>query len=174
MSASIPEVWGPLVSLARLDRLDVDVPPPPPGGQGVEVYRADWDEVHRAVQEEFRLMDELVRRQAPAIRSRAGKTSGRSFPLFTYRAFDLGEGEEIDPVIVGVQITTGDTGDRVLLQGDISGEGTGRIDYEAAEREVVNDRYAVLAAALGMANELRGRTDVVIGSVLDRHPPPTY
>ncbi len=133
----------------------------------------DWDEVHRVVQGIFSELAGRIHLRCSSIRSRIGRTSGRSFPLFSYRSFDLAEEPEIDPVIVALSFEPTPTGE-IAIRGDIGGEESGRIDFEVAERVVSSSRWDVLPTASRTAMRLGEQADTIVQAVLRRHPPPSY
>jgi hypothetical protein len=172
----IPE--GPMLpfSPAGLGRLDVEPPILTPattydlGRLEVE----DWDEIHKIIQGVFGDMADRVRRHYPSIRSRGGRSSGCSFPLFTYRTFDLGGDQEIDPVIVGITFERAPSEGFFVVRGDIGGEESGRIDFEVPEKEAVNSRQSLIPTALKTALVLGDQWLLVAESVDARHQPPDY
>ena len=122
----------------------------------------DWDEVHRAVQAALEALSERVRRCEPAVRCRPGRTSGGSFPLFSYRTFDR-PGDE-DRVIVG--ITVQDQGERFRIVGEISGEESGLIFVDGgAEPDVPRTLRDVLDSVDRIAPRLAPRDREVIGAI---------
>ena len=108
------------------------------------------------------------------IRTKTGKSSARSYFLFSFMTFDLGDQEELDPVIVGLTFEPSLSGDGVRVRGDISGEETGRIDFELPEIAATDTRGGVLPIALEMATILAEQADLIARSVFDRYPPPAY
>jgi hypothetical protein len=173
---TIPDALLLPFSVEGLDRFDVEAPMlrPATNDDAVPMDVKDWDEIHRVVQGVFSDMTERVRRETPSIRSRGGRSSGRSFPLFTFRTFDLGEGQEIDPVIVGIIFEHAKSETRMVLRGDIGGECSGRVDFELPERETANSLAALLPSALSMALVLGEQWLLVAQKVYERHPLPDY
>ena len=128
------------------------------GSSGVQGI--DWDAVNQLIQREFDSLADLVGRALPGIRSKAGRSAAKGFSLFSYRVFPL-EGEDFDPIIVGV--TCVQDASEVRITGDISGEETGRIyfDRECA-RTIEADHSSVAHAAGGIARRLAAEHQLVI------------
>ena len=111
----------------------------------------DWDEVHRAIQAVLDALDDRVARLEPSVCRRVGRTSGRSFPLFSYREFARSDSE--DRVIVG--ITVQDREDRFRISGEIAGEESGQIHLDGGtEADVPRTLRAVLGAVGRIARRL--------------------
>jgi hypothetical protein len=179
MSAPAPEFTLPdrpvfPFSASDLGRLEVEPPVAEAASDFVRLQPGDWDAIHEAIQRVFGEMADQVRRRWPSIRSRAGRTSSRSFPLFTYRTFDLGPDGEIDAVIVGITFEPAPEGGAVVIRGDISGEETGRTDFEAPEKTAVDSWQGLVPAALETALVLEERWPLVGKTVLERLQPPVY
>jgi hypothetical protein len=119
----------------------------------------DWDAVHAAIQNILARMDSGLEESGLPIRSHAGRTAGNAFALFSYRSFDLQEGDDQDPVVVGITFVPGPDGVRV--SGDMSHEETGQILYELDSQQVVASPAAVLAAAQDAATRLAAQAEVV-------------
>jgi hypothetical protein len=167
--------FTPLFSPFDLDRLDVSAlnlgpsrEPQNPEGM------ADWQEVHRLVQWIFNRMATRIGARWPMIRSRGGKTSARSYFLYTYMTFGLCDEESLEFVIVGLLFEPTPPGDGVRVSGDIGGEESGRIDFELEGKSVMLSRTEVIPLALEMATRLAEQTDLIAKAVLERHPAPEY
>lgn len=175
------DLWEPMASPQQfspigLARLDVSPPPLIECGEGsfIPEEQVNWYQVHQLVQRIFSEMAARIKDEWPMIRSRPGKSSARSFFLYTFMIFDLGDEEELDPVIVGLTFEPAPSGDHILVTGDICGEETGRIDFELDRSSVRNSHGDILPIALEMATKLGEQIDLTAKSVLDRHPPPIY
>lgn len=163
----------PRFSPTGLERLDVSPPAPQTADEDACLGQMDWDEIHWVVQGIFGAMANRIHRRCLAIRSQGARTSGRSFSLFTYRVFNLTGDEESESVIVGLIFEPTSTG-AIAVRGDIGGEESGRTDFELDERVVAGSRSYLLPMAAQMAMQLGEQVELVVRSVLERHPPPTY
>lgn len=83
----------------------------------------DWDSIHRAVQEILGTLTSWVLSRAPATAWKSGRSSARAFPLISYRVFYRLDGNDYDPVIVGVTVSL--EGSIARVSGDISGTSLG-------------------------------------------------
>lgn len=171
---SIPEGTIFTCSPMGLERLDVESPVPSTPDDPDRAEAVDWDEIHKLIQEVFGKMADEIRRRQPSIRSREGRASGRSFPLYTYRTFDLGGDDEMDAVIVGIIFEPDPSGGFIVVRGDIGGEESGRIDFEAPEKKASASRRGLIPTAFGTALELAAQWPLVVTAVLDRPRPPDY
>ncbi len=88
--------------------------------------------------------------------------------------FDLGVQAEFDPVIVGLSVDPVPLTGGIMVRGDIGGEGTGRIDFELAERSLRLSRWDILPVALEMATQLGEQKHLIARSVFKRHPLADY
>lgn len=61
-----------------------------------------------------------------------------------------------------------------MVRGDIGGEGTGRIDFELAERSLRLSRWDILPVALEMATQLGEQKHLIARSVFKRNPLTDY
>jgi hypothetical protein len=138
-----------------------------------DLSQIDWNQVNRIVQREFRTLAGEVRRRWPHIRARAGRTSGRVFFLFAYCTFDVPEDHGIDPVVVGINFGPTPHGGAVVVQGDISGEESGKVYYELPPREVPNQRVAILVAAREIARDLSNQADSIGENLVQANYPPS-
>lgn len=132
------------------------------------------DEVDRRVKEILGVMAAAVCRDHPEIRARPGRASGCPLPLYSYYSFDLGVGVEMDAVIAGITVGRAGLGGRLKLRGEISGEESGRLDFECEEVETQDSDEALLRAASAMAREIAAQRNLVATTVLGRPQPPIY
>jgi hypothetical protein len=175
MIATREPPFAPVELFSGIDRLDSIATAGPTRDAPVAAPTpVDWKHVHQVVQDILRNVSDRVLNNEPAIRSRPGGTRGDSFFLYSYRVFDLGDSEDVDPVVVSLGFSPAPIAGRVLVRAEIGGEGTGRIDFEAEEMEVPSDHAAVLAAACQAASVLAAKSSLVIQAVLARHAPPVY
>jgi len=135
----------PPFAIMGLGRLDVLPPVSLPTVDPHLLDQPDWEEVHLSVQ-----------------------------CIFTYRTFDLGVQAEFDPVIVGLSFDPVPLSGGIMVRGDIGGEGTGRIDFELAERSLRLSRWDILPVALEMATQLGEQKHLIARSVFKRHPLADY
>ena len=94
----------------------------------VRRHKLDWDSIHRAVQEILETLTGWVFARAPATGWKLGRSSARAFPLFSYRVFYRLDGNDYDPVIVGVTVSL--EGSIARVSGDISGDESGRVYFD--------------------------------------------
>ncbi len=110
-----------------------------------------WDYVHREIQGSLGVLALSVG-QIPA-RLRPGRTSSRTFPLFSYLTFEPIDGREDESIVAGVTIATTAEG-RLEVSADISGEESGRVFFDVAGKHVESDPAEILREAVGMAKQL--------------------
>ena len=118
----------------------------------------DWDEINSAIQAALSELDESVQLQVPGSRVQFGNNRSEAWDLFSYRVYQPPEHVSVDPVVVGIQLSTDEF--TVHMHADICGESLGDILAEVADRFVIG-KIAVIEAARDMSAELRCRTDVV-------------
>lgn len=131
-----------------------------------------WDDIHDAIQRELSLLAHSVAAQAPEIEWRSGRTTGRSFPLFSYRTFRVPANPDFDPVVAGV--TFSDRDSQFLISGDISGEESGQILYSDEHCERIVERptlSTLLHEGLLIARKLTARSEIVVESLRTRQEP---
>jgi len=127
----------------------------------------DWDSIHRAVQENLETLANWLVSRAPALRWKAGRSSARAFPLFSYRVFYRLDGDDYDPVIVGV--TASLDGSIARVSGDISGDESGRVYFdEGCNFEVPARQDAIFEAACHVAYLLVAPGQIVLDAISDR------
>jgi hypothetical protein len=130
----------------------------------------DWDLLNDLVQDLLSCLTSHILFQEPEkVVWKAGRTTTRSFPLFTYRVFYHLDGDDYDPVVVGVTFTVRDGGIRVA--GDISGDESGFVYYdEDCTLVVPAEPLAVRDAARAVAARLAAQDAIVLDAIRNRHP----
>ena len=127
----------------------------------------DWDSIHRAVQEILGTLTNWVLSRAPATAWKSGRSSARAFPLFSYRVFYRLDGNDYDPVIVGVTVSL--EGPIARVSGDISGDESGRVYFdEGCTLEVPSHQDAIFDAACCVAHRLVVPGQIVLDAISDR------
>jgi len=127
----------------------------------------DWDSIHRAVQEILGTLASWVLSRAPATAWKSGRSSARAFPLFSYRVFYRLDGNDYDPVIVGVTVSL--EGPIARVSGDISGDESGRVYFdEGCNFEVPARQDAIFEAACHVAYLLVAPGQIVLDAISDR------
>jgi hypothetical protein len=127
----------------------------------------DWDSIHRAVQEILETLTSWVLSRAPATAWKSGRSSARAFPLFSYRVFYRLDGNDYDPVIVGVTVSL--EGSIARVSGDISGDESGRVYFdEGCDLEVPTHQDAIFDAACFVASLLVVPGQIVLDAIGDR------
>lgn len=127
----------------------------------------DWDSIHRAVQEILRTLTNWVLSRAPATLWKSGRSSARAFPLFSYLVFYRLDGNDYDPVIVGVTVSL--EGSIARVSGDISGDESGLVYFdEGCSLEVPSHQEAIFDAACYVAYLLVAPGQIVLDALSDR------
>jgi hypothetical protein len=127
----------------------------------------DWASIHRAVQEILGTLTSWILSRAPATAWKAGRSSARAFPLFSYRVFYRLDGNDYDPVIVGVTVSL--EGSIARVSGDISGDESGRVYFdEECNLEVPLRQDAIIDAARRVAQRLTVPGQTVLDAISDR------
>jgi hypothetical protein len=161
MSSVCTATYKPSWALGGEGRLLIADPPRDyPSAQDAGALPTDWDEVARVVQRALERLAARVRRRRTDIRSRPGRTAATAFPLFAYYTFDVPTNPELEPVVVGVLFARAGQ-DRIAVRGDVSGEESGSVHYEAEATEVRDEHAAVLTQAYQVASDLAERADAV-------------
>jgi hypothetical protein len=145
-------------------------------GKEVVLSQLDWDQVHEAVQAQLASLADQVGKRLPAVRSEPGRTTARSWFLYSYREFlwpDEGEGKT-EAVVVGVTFAAGKRHNDIGVKGDISGGESGHVYHEVGERQVPASRDGLVRAAREIAGELSQEPETVITALHERRPPPDY
>jgi hypothetical protein len=129
----------------------------------------DWNEVDRLVQESFtRLTTPLLARE-PRVVWKTGRTENRACPLFSYCVFYHLDGDDYDPVVIGVAFKTHDS--QVRVTGDISGDESGFVYYdEGCTIDAPAQPIAVRDAARAVADRLAAQAAIVLEAIRNRHP----
>lgn len=128
---------------------------------------ADWDLLDRIVQHSLSALTTRVIAQEPAIVWKAGRTSARAFPLFSYRVYYHLDGDDYDPIVVGVTVTTWSANVRVA--GDISGDESGFVYFdEGCTVEAPPDHNSIQNAAQVVADRLAAQDSIVLDAIRNR------
>jgi hypothetical protein len=135
-----------------LDRID-SVCPTPPSTDDL------WNEVHDEVQQQLACLETEVRRKLATVRVAAGRTTGSSFFLFSYRTFSLPD-SGLDPVVAGLTFTP--DGEGVRVEADVSGEQTGDLLASWPSKTVAASRAELLAAVSEAARLICQAADAVV------------
>ena len=88
-----------------------------------------------------------------SIRVRSGSNHGKSWRLFSYRAFESQPNSGIDPVVVGLTFAAANESNGFLISGDMSGESLGDVIFEIPRQEAYGS-MAIIAAARDMCRKL--------------------
>lgn len=140
-----------------------------PGPKGGGPTALDWDLLDRRVQDALAPLTARILAQEPGAIWKAGRTATRAFPLFSHRVFYHLDGDDYDPVVVGLTFTA--LGSIVRVAGDISGDESGFVYYdEGCTIEVPAEPLAVIDAARVVADRLASRDSVVLDAIRSRHP----
>jgi hypothetical protein len=151
-----------------------DVPGPaafqPGSGPTATPFSAhDWDALDQIVQGALAALSERVLAREPNSVWKSGRTATRAFPLFTYRVFYHLDGDDYDPIVVGVTFTVRDP--EVRVAGDISGDESGFVYYdEGCTIDAPAEPLAVREAARAVANRLASQDAIVADAIRNRHP----
>lgn len=125
-----------------------------------------WAAVHRDVQQRMSGIEERPGDGRSQWVVSEGRTSGREFPLFSYRAYRLTGQPDFDPIVVGVTFRCRDG--QFSVQGDICREEGGEILTELSSHPILPNRAAVLAAARRAAEDVSTLAQSVL-SKLQNH-----
>ncbi len=127
----------------------------------------DWDFIDRAVQDALETLTSWLVSRAPALRWKTGRSSARAFPLFSYRIFYRLDGDDYDPVIVGVTVFL--DGSMARVCGDISGDESGCVYFdEGCNLEVPARQDTIIDAARSIAQRLSAPGQIVLDTISDR------
>ncbi len=132
-------------------------------------HASDWDALDRIVQDRLSDLTARVVAQEPATLWKAGRTANRASPLLSYRVYYHLDGDDYDPIIVGLTFKVGEAGVRV--DGDISGDESGYIYFdEDCSIDVPDGPLALREAARAVAERLASRDSIVLEAIRNRHP----
>jgi len=121
------------------------------------------------IQEVFEALAVRVLAQEPRASSKAGRSSTRTFALSSYRVFLHLDGDDHDPIVVGISLTP--RGDRVQIMGDISGDESGYVYFdEGCAVETTCEPQAIRACARAIAERLGAQESTIIEAIRNRHP----
>lgn len=121
-----------------------------------------WTEVHECVQEQLTELEREVGQLLPGIRTTAGRTHGKHFLLFSYRAFS-GPNGDVDPVVAGIMFR--ETAEGIDVEADISGEQIGDLISPQIDRTTPYSREALLAVASESARELCKSAKAIVAAL---------
>lgn len=128
----------------------------------------DWDRllvrVPQVVSGGLSAIDGKVLSSHPAAIARSGKTLVRNESLFVYHTYSLPTNDE-DAVVVGLTVER--IGAHVILRGDIANEESGKVYSELAAQSLARDNKEVLEKVQKAAEELAGRSHIVIEAVVE-------
>jgi hypothetical protein len=129
----------------------------------------NWDAVDRVVQDVLSTLTDRKLDREPQAVWKAGRTSARAFPLFSHRVFDHLDGDDYDPIVVGLTFTLGDG--MVRVSGDISGDESGFVYFdEGCVIDSPQELCAVEDAARRVAERLAAQYGIVLEAIKNRHP----
>jgi len=129
----------------------------------------DWNHIHDAIQEVFETLAARILAQEPRALSEAGRSSTRTFALLSYRVFLHLDGDDHDPIVVGISLSP--RGDRVQITGDISGDESGYVYFDdGCAVETACDPPAIRECARGIAERLAAQESAIIEAIRNRHP----
>jgi hypothetical protein len=129
----------------------------------------DWNAVHEATQGVFEGLAARILAQEPNALSKAGRNSTRALALLSYRVFYHLDGDDYDPVVVGISFAP--SGDRIQIAGDISGDESGFVYYDdECSIETTRQPRAVVEAAKEIAERLAAQESTIIDAIRHRHP----
>jgi hypothetical protein len=139
-----------------------------PGSDTAAPAALQWDVLDRFVQDSLSTLTARILAQEPGTVWKAGRTATRAFPLFSYQVFYHLDGDDYDPVVVGLTFTVRDSNVRVA--GDISGDESGFVYYdEECTIDVPIDQLAVRDAARVVMDRLTSQESVVLDAIRHRH-----
>lgn len=142
---------------------------PASDGDAALSLATDWDALDREVQDTLSRLTARVLAQQPEATWKAGRTTARAFALFTYRVFYRLDGNDDDPVVVGVTFAVCDA--KVRVAGDVSGDESGFVYYdEDCTLEVPAEPLAVRQAARVVADRLASQDAILLDAIRNRHP----
>lgn len=131
------------------------------------ISAGDWEAIESEVQGPLSKLTARVLEQEPGAIWKSGRTAARAFALFTYRVFNRLDGEDEDPVVVGVTFSI--RGAKVRIAGDISGDESGSIYYdEGCLLDVPAEPASVKRAARAVADRLASQDAILIESLRSR------
>ncbi len=134
-----------------------------------EISARDWDMLDRMVQESLSKLTARLLAQAPGLVWKAGRTASRAFSLFSYRVFYHLDGDDYDPVVVGMTFSVRDA--KVRVSGDISGDESGFVYFdEGCTLDSRPEPLAVRDAGRTVADRLASQHSIVIDAIRNRHP----
>ena len=142
---------------------------PGSGGEPGPRNASDWDALDRIVQDRLSDLTARVVAREPDTLWKAGRTAIRASPLFSYRVYYRLDGDDYDPIIVGLTFKVDKAG--VRIDGDISGDESGYIYFdEDCAIDVPDEQLALREAARAIAERLASRDSIVLDAIRNRQP----
>jgi hypothetical protein len=127
----------------------------------------DWNAVHAAVQG---ALSKLARSLPAGIKAKGGCTRSPRF-LFSFLTCENPASPDIEPIIVGVNFYR--PAKKIWVYGDISGEETGDVLYEAEDLAVAEiSTESVVQVARLVALALAPQTAIVVNALRDHSRSP--
>ena len=155
-----PRMSIPLVRFQEPERFDVTVA----GFQSTEpddVFKTDWNEIHRVVQKYLRKLHGSLAEKQPAYRAEYGKSRGRIFPLYSHVSFDDPECPDKFAIVAGIDFEHGPTPDTLSLRAEIIREEEGTLLFRRILENVPTRMPEVLASTGILARELSKQQEIV-------------
>jgi hypothetical protein len=118
----------------------------------------DWDLIHRTVQDSLALFDARIANACPDCQVESLATRTLRFALFSHRAYQASEDSE--RLIAGVLFEEVDS--KIRISGDVSGEESGKVYFDAGEERVRPDADSVLKGARRIASKLAKQASIPI------------
>jgi hypothetical protein len=142
---------------------------PESGTAPTPLSAGDWNIINDVVQGSLSDLTARIRSQEPRTNWKAGRTKTRAFPLFSYRVFYHLDGDDYDPIVVGLTFT--ERGAEIRIAGDISGDESGFVYFdEGCTVDSPSEPLAVQHAARIIADRLAARDSIIIEAIRNRHP----
>ena len=146
-------------------RLDVD-------DQPSDDRDIDWAGIDRAVQAALAGLVKRLRARIPGLKWKVHSYRSTFIKLASYAIFYHADGDDFDPIYVGLSISGEDS--PIRISGDISGDETGHVYFDhGCDLTVEAREVTILDAAREVAGRLATEFRVVIEAVIDRHPDST-
>jgi len=132
----------------------------------VATVSIDTDELARLVQTELSSMDGVIRAAVPSTQVSQSSNSARAWAMFCYRVYATAPGTDIDPVVVGVNVSHADATGAISVSGDIAGETLGDVLTDVPPIRAMSG-LAVEEAAREVVAKLKAHTAEVIRAITD-------
>lgn len=129
----------------------------------------DWDAVDREIRAAFAALARRVQTRVPGLRWKWNSYRSSSIKLASYAIFYRADGDDFDPIYVGLTVSAKDS--RVRVSGDISGDESGQIYFDRGCELMVEDRrMAIIDATQEVAGRLAAEYQVVVEAINVRPP----